>query len=66
MNVVPEPLTGGSKLARDYIERYETVDKLYGGDFRNETSRRERADWLDSTEDQRAGRTGSGCCSARL
>lgn len=57
MNVVPEPLTGGSKLARDYIERYETVDKLYGGDFRNETSRRERADWLDSTEDQRAGRT---------
>lgn len=56
MNIVPEPLSGGSKLARDYIEHYEAVDKLYGGDFRNEMSRRERADWLDSTELQRANR----------
>ncbi|AIQ54192.1 bacillithiol biosynthesis cysteine-adding enzyme BshC [Paenibacillus sp. FSL R7-0331] len=58
MKAVPEPIPGGSKLARDYIGQYETVDKLYGGDFRNEDSRAARADWLDRTEHQRAGRAG--------
>ncbi len=56
MNVVPEPLPGGSALARDYIDRYESVGHLYGGDFRNEESRRKRAEWLDGNEDQRASR----------
>lgn len=56
MNVAPEPLPGGSALARDYIYRYESVGHLYGGDFRNEESRRKRAEWLDGSENQRASR----------
>lgn len=57
MEVVPEPIPGGSALARDYIDRYETVEHLYGGDFRNEDSREKRAAWLDANEHQRADRT---------
>ncbi|MCL6605778.1 MAG: bacillithiol biosynthesis cysteine-adding enzyme BshC, partial [Paenibacillus sp.] len=57
MNVVPEPLPGGQTLARDYIQSYETVDHLYGGDFRNIESRRHRMEWLDRTESSRADRT---------
>lgn len=57
MNVIPEPLPGGSALARDYISQYETVGHLYGGDFRNEESRRKRAEWLDNNETIRADRT---------
>lgn len=56
MNVIPEPLPGGSALARDYISKYETVGHLYGGDFRNEESRRKRAEWLDNNESIRADR----------
>lgn len=56
MNVVPEPLPGGSALASDYIHEYETVGHLYGGDFRNRDSRAQRAEWLDRTGDLRADR----------
>lgn len=56
MEVVPEPIPGGAALARDYINRYETVEHLYGGDFRNKDSRVKRAEWLDASESQRAGR----------
>lgn len=56
MNVVPQPLPGGSALAGDYINRYENVAHLYGGDFRNEKSRSKRAAWLDGSEQLRAGR----------
>ncbi|GGF77894.1 putative cysteine ligase BshC [Paenibacillus albidus] len=62
MNVVPEPLPGGSALARDYIERYDKVRHLYGGDFRNEESRRERAAWLDGRESLRADRSKVAAC----
>ncbi|MBT2288070.1 bacillithiol biosynthesis cysteine-adding enzyme BshC [Paenibacillus albidus] len=62
MNVVPEPLPGGSALARDYIERYDKVRHLYGGDFRNEESRRERAAWLDGRESFRADRSKVAAC----
>lgn len=58
MNVVPEPLPGGSALASDYIHQYETVGHLYGGDFRNRESRVKRAEWLDGTASLRADRTG--------
>ncbi|AIQ43008.1 bacillithiol biosynthesis cysteine-adding enzyme BshC [Paenibacillus sp. FSL R7-0297] len=57
MNVVPEPLPGGSALASDYIHQYETVGHLYGGDFRNLESRVKRAEWLDGTASLRADRT---------
>jgi bacillithiol biosynthesis cysteine-adding enzyme BshC len=57
MKVVPEPLPGGPALARAFMDRYETVEHLYGGDFRNEDSRRLRAEWLDSSEPSRADRT---------
>lgn len=56
MNVVPEPLPGGSALASDYIHQYETVGHLYGGDFRSPESRAERAVWLDRTGSLRADR----------
>ncbi|MEK4047500.1 bacillithiol biosynthesis cysteine-adding enzyme BshC [Paenibacillus sp. FSL H8-0048] len=56
MNVVPEPLPGGSALASDYIHQYETVGHLYGGDFRSPESRAERAAWLDRTGSLRADR----------
>ncbi|WP_150266292.1 bacillithiol biosynthesis cysteine-adding enzyme BshC [Paenibacillus tepidiphilus] len=56
MNVIPEPLPGGSALARDYIEQYEKVSKFYGGDFRSRDNRVERAQWLDNTESSRADR----------
>ncbi|WP_405115908.1 bacillithiol biosynthesis cysteine-adding enzyme BshC [Paenibacillus sp. FSL K6-1217] len=58
MNVVPEPLPGGSALASDYIHHYDTVGHLYGGDFRSRESRAERADWLDRTGSLRADRAG--------
>lgn len=56
MNVVPEPLPGGSALAGDYIHQYERVGHLYGGDFRSRESRVERAEWLDRTGGLRADR----------
>lgn len=56
MNVVPEPLPGGSALAGDYIHQYERVGHLYGGDFRSRESRAERAGWLDRTGSLRADR----------
>ncbi|MDQ0192587.1 bacillithiol biosynthesis cysteine-adding enzyme BshC [Paenibacillus wynnii] len=56
MNVIPVPLPGGRTLARDYIQSYESVDHLYGGDFRNVESRRHRMEWLDCTENSRADR----------
>lgn len=56
MNVVPEPLPGGSALASDYIHQYETVGHLYGGDFRSPESRADRAAWLDRTGSLRADR----------
>lgn len=56
MNVVPEPLPGGSALASDYIHQYEAVGHLYGGDFRSRESRAERAEWLDRTGSLRADR----------
>ncbi|WP_151735851.1 bacillithiol biosynthesis cysteine-adding enzyme BshC [Paenibacillus tengchongensis] len=56
MNVLPEPLPGGSALARDYIDHYEKVSRFYGGEFRNPESRQARAQWLDQSEHNRAGR----------
>lgn len=65
MNVLPEPLEGGSALARDYINQYETVGHLYGGDFRKEESRLKRAEWLDKNESIRADRTKVAECLRR-
>lgn len=62
MNVIPEPIPGGSALARDYIERYEQVSNLYGGDFRDEEGRRRRAEWLDGSEQARADRADVAAC----
>ncbi|SET64102.1 bacillithiol biosynthesis cysteine-adding enzyme BshC [Paenibacillus sp. NFR01] len=58
MNTVSEPLLGGSALARDYIEHFEKVAHLYGGDFRLPESRVRRAAWLDDNETKRAARAG--------
>jgi bacillithiol biosynthesis cysteine-adding enzyme BshC len=57
MNIVTEPLKGGSALSRDYIDHFEKVSHLYGGDFRNKESRSRRAEWLDGRESLRADRT---------
>lgn len=62
MNVVPEPLPGGSALASDYIHQYETVAHLYGGDFRNQDSRTKRAEQLDLTGSLRADRSEVAAC----
>jgi bacillithiol synthase len=56
MNVVPVPIPGGQALARDYIEDYDKVGHLYGGDFRNRESRSLRMQWLDRSEHSRADR----------
>lgn len=56
MNVIPVDFPGGQPLARDYIQAYETVEHLYGGDFRNVESRRQRMEWLDRTESSRSDR----------
>jgi bacillithiol biosynthesis cysteine-adding enzyme BshC len=57
MNIVTEPLPGGSALAGDYIDQFEKVSHLYGGDFRNKESRSTRTEWLDNHEVNRADRT---------
>ncbi|WNS43818.1 bacillithiol biosynthesis cysteine-adding enzyme BshC [Paenibacillus sp. MMS20-IR301] len=62
MNVVPEPLPGGSALASDFIHQYEAVGHLYGGDFRERESRTMRAAWLDSTASGRADRSAVVSC----
>lgn len=62
MNIVKEPLPGGSALARDYIENFEKVSHLYGGDFRSKESRSIRAEWLDRSEGLRADRTQVAAC----
>lgn len=56
MNIVPEPLSGGSRLARDYIDRFERVSGFYGGDYRDQRSWEKRVKWLDSTEENRINR----------
>lgn len=62
MNIVKEPLRGGSALARDYIENFEKVSHLYGGDFRSKESRSIRAEWLDRSDGLRADRTQVAAC----
>lgn len=62
MNIVKEPLPGGSALARDYIENFEKVSHLYGGDFRSKENRSIRAEWLDRSEGLRADRTQVAAC----
>ncbi|WP_410514511.1 bacillithiol biosynthesis cysteine-adding enzyme BshC [Paenibacillus sp. BR2-3] len=56
MNVTPVTLPGGQALVRDYIQSFEKVGHLYGGDFRNAESRSRRMEWLDRTEHSRADR----------
>ncbi|AKG35702.1 bacillithiol biosynthesis cysteine-adding enzyme BshC [Paenibacillus durus] len=56
MNVVPEPLPGGSALARGFMHSYETVAHLYGGNFTLE-NKKQRAVWLDQSESLRADRS---------
>lgn len=56
MNIVPEPLSGGSRLAQDYISRFEQVSGFYGGDHRDMRSWEQRVKWLDHTEEKRIDR----------
>lgn len=62
MKVETECLPGGSSLAGDFMNRYEAVKHLYGGDFRNKDSRVLRAEWLDVSEGQRADRSKVAAC----
>jgi len=62
MNIVPEPLNLASRLAQDYIHRFDQVSGLYGGDFRSERSFAERAAWLDLSEDKRTPRKALVSC----
>lgn len=56
MNIVPEPLSGGSLLAQDYIGRFEQVSGFYGGNHRDERSWEQRVKWLDHSEGKRISR----------
>lgn len=56
MQAVTEPLRDGPALTRDLVKGEPAAQQWFGGDFRDSGSRRNRAEWLDKTEDQRASR----------
>lgn len=62
MNIVPEPLSGGSSLAQDYMDHYEQVSGFYGGNHRDERSWEHRVKWLDQTEEKRINRKALTAC----
>lgn len=57
MNVVPEPLPGGPALAQAFLRGDEKVSHLFGGSYQHESTRQERAAWLDSQSDSRVDRS---------
>lgn len=62
MNIVPEPLSGGSRLSQDYIDHFEQVSGFYGGNHREEFSWEQRMKWLDQTEEKRISRKTLAAC----
>lgn len=56
MNIVPDPLSGGSRLAQAYIHRYDSVSGFYGEDYRSSDGYERRAAWLDQSEAKRISR----------
>ncbi|KKO51496.1 bacillithiol biosynthesis cysteine-adding enzyme BshC [Paenibacillus sp. DMB20] len=62
MNIVPEPLSGGSRLSHDYLHRHGQVSGFYGGSHKDPKSWEERAHWLDQSEDKRIGRKALADC----
>lgn len=56
MNVVQEPLQLAGGLAEAYFSNFAAVEQLYESDPANEESWKERAKWLDLTENQRVNR----------
>lgn len=62
MNIVPEPLSGASSLAQDYMDHFEQVSGFYGGDHRDERSWEQRVKWLDQTEEKRISRKALTAC----
>lgn len=56
MNIVPDPLSGGSRLAQAYIHRFDSVSGFYGEDYRSSTGFERRAEWLDHSESKRIPR----------
>ncbi|WP_054956622.1 bacillithiol biosynthesis cysteine-adding enzyme BshC [Paenibacillus dakarensis] len=62
MNIVPEPLSGASRLAQDYMDRFDLVSGFYGGNYRDGHSWVQRLDWLDRTEENRISRKALAAC----
>lgn len=56
MNIVPEPLSGGSRLSYDYLHHYGEVEGFFGGSHQDPESWRRRVEWLDQSEQTRIGR----------
>lgn len=56
MNIVPEPLSGGSRLAQDYLQRYDQVSSFYGGSHKELKNWERRVSWLDQSENKRISR----------
>lgn len=62
MNIVSEPLSGGSRLAQDFMDQFEHVSGFYGGNHRDGRSWEQRAKWLDQTEEKRIHRKALAAC----
>ncbi|NMO94788.1 bacillithiol biosynthesis cysteine-adding enzyme BshC [Paenibacillus lemnae] len=62
MNIIPEPLSGGSRLSYDYINHYEQVGDFYGGSHRDPKSWKQRVDWLDQNGHRAVNRQALADC----
>lgn len=62
MNIVPEPLAGGSRLSYDYLHHYGEVEDFFGDSHQDPESWRRRAEWLDQSEKTRIGRKALADC----
>lgn len=62
MNIISEPLPGSSRLAQDYLDRFERVGGFYGGNHRDGRSWEQRVKWLDQSEEKRISRKAMTVC----